>query len=41
MLAADSSTPFTWSFKLVRFIMMNVFDALEVISKGDHRSNNC
>ena len=41
MLTPDSSTHFSWSFKFVTFIMVNVLDALDEILRGDYRLNHC
>ena len=41
MLAPASSTNFSWSLKLGTFIMVNVLDALDEISREDYRLNNC
>ena len=41
MLAPDSSTHFSWSFKLSTFITGNVLDALEVILREDYCLNKC
>ena len=41
MLAAVSSTHFSWSLKLGTFIMLNVLDALDEILRGDYLLNNC
>ena len=41
MLAAASSTHFSWSLKLGTFIMVNVLVALDAIFRGEYRLNNC
>ena len=40
MLAADSSTPVSFSLKLGTFIMINVLKALDEILRWDHRFSN-
>ena len=41
MLAPVSSTHFSWSLKLGTSIMVNVFDALDDVLRGDYCLNNC
>ena len=41
MLAPVNSTHFSWSFKLGRFIMLNVLEALDKILRGDYCLNSC
>ena len=40
MVAPATSTDFSWSFKFGTFIIVNVLDALDEISRGDYRLNN-
>ena len=40
MLAAGGLTPFSWSFKLGSFIMINVPEAVDKILREDHRFNH-
>ena len=41
MLSPDISTHFSWSFKIICYIMVTVLEAWEEILRGDHRLNNC
>ena len=41
MLAPVSAAHFSWSLRLVTFIMVNILVALDAIFWGDYCVNNC